>query len=195
MKSMSYILGSIRTDLAQLILGLDKARKAVRMNDRRTELALIAEQFLELAPDAVVIVDSVGTIEYVNEQAEFLFKYKRDALIGQPLASLMPERFRVKHAQHFANFVLFPRRRRMGTGFELWGLRSDGEEFAVDIAIGPVKSDHGQRYAAIVRDVSALRNAVAIIRQTVLLSQAWMAQLVTVLDDLSPDPPKESTDE
>ena len=47
---------------------------------------------LESAPDAMVIVAEDGRIEIVNEQAERMFGYEREELIGQPIEILLPER-------------------------------------------------------------------------------------------------------
>lgn len=142
------------------------------------------DSFLELSPDAVIIIDNVGTVEYFNEQAEFLWKRRRSEVLGTSIDELLPERFRGRHTKHRAEYIAEPRRRSMGQGLELYGLRSDGIEFAVDISLGPIVSGGGQRYVAVVRDVTAQRNAVAVIRQTIILTQAWMQQLSVQLDRL-----------
>src|SRR5207247_1200271 len=60
---------------------------------------------LEAAPDAMVIVERAGTIVLVNSQAERLFGYRRDQLLGQPVEMLVPERCRARHPEHgFAYF-------------------------------------------------------------------------------------------
>lgn len=52
---------------------------------------------LELAPDAIVIVDAQGRILLVNSQAEKLFGYSREELLNGPLEVLIPERYRQTH--------------------------------------------------------------------------------------------------
>ncbi len=49
--------------------------------------------FVDGAPDAVVIADRTGIIVIANESAATLFGYPRDALEGQPIGLLLPERF------------------------------------------------------------------------------------------------------
>ncbi len=46
---------------------------------------------LEAAPDAMICVEGDGRIALVNAQAERLFGYHREELIGQPVEILVPE--------------------------------------------------------------------------------------------------------
>src|SRR5689334_13088362 len=69
------------------------------------ELLNIVATFLDYTPDALVVVDSVGTIVLVNTQMETLFGYERDALIGQPIELLIPEHLRMAHATKRAHYM------------------------------------------------------------------------------------------
>lgn len=143
--------------------------------------------FLEVAPDAIVIIDGAGTIEYVNEQAEFMFRYKRERLIGQPVEILLPERFRNAHAIQRSDYSGAPMRRPMGgAGMELYGLRSDGTEMAVDISLAPIESTTGLKFAAAIRDVTAQQEAVRIIGHTLTRTAEWFAQIELALAKLNP---------
>ncbi len=115
---------------------------------------LISAEFLEIVPDAIVAVDSNGTILQVNPQAEALFGYSRDELVGQMIEILVPERHRDQHHQHRHDFAGQPRVRRMGAGLELYGRRRNGSEFPVEIALSPVETEQGTVVLSAVRDIS-----------------------------------------
>ena len=78
---------------------------------------------LESAPDAVVLIDSEGRILLVNRQAERLFGYARDELLGIPVEVLVPEQFRKAHSVHRDSYFAEPKVREMGAGLELAGHR------------------------------------------------------------------------
>jgi PAS domain S-box-containing protein len=76
--------------------------------------ARLDSQLLDAAPDAMVVVDAAGGIVLINRQAESLFGYSRDELIGQKVEVLLPERFRENHPAHRQQFSDEPRFRREG---------------------------------------------------------------------------------
>lgn len=110
--------------------------------------------FVELAPDAVVLVDGGGTVLLANAQVEAMFGYDRRELLGQRVEVLLPERYRAAHIAHRERYLAAPRTRPMGAGLELRGRRRDGSEFPVDISISPLPTAEGMIVAAAIRDIT-----------------------------------------
>jgi protein-histidine pros-kinase len=109
---------------------------------------------LESAPDAMVILGPDGKILLVNGQTERLFGYLRAELIGQPIETLVPERFRDRHPQHRDGYFSGPKARPMGMGLDLFGRRKDGKEFAAEISLSPIVTPDGTLVTAAIRDVT-----------------------------------------
>jgi PAS domain S-box-containing protein len=143
-----------------------KTIAAIRDITRRTvadETQRKSEQLfrglLDAAPDAMVVVDTNGTIQVVNAQTERLFGYARAELREQSVDVLLPERYRSAHLRHRVGYLSMPEARSMGAELELYGRRKDGTEFPVDISLSPMASESGVLVIAAIRDVTERHEA------------------------------------
>jgi len=120
---------------------------------------------LEAAPDAVIIVNAGGRIVLTNAQTEALFGYKQEELLDKPLESLLPDRFRGRHAEHRTGYMSAPRPRPMGAGLDLYARRKDGSEFPVDVKLSPLETAEGTIVISAVRDITERKRTEQEIRK------------------------------
>jgi PAS domain S-box-containing protein len=114
---------------------------------------------IEAVSDALIISDHEGVIRLINAQAERLFGYCRDELVGQPIEVLVPEGHRVRHSdlrrRHFdASSAL-----ALSDGDTLTVVGKDGVEFPVEIGLSPVPdpAGGGMLVCSSVRDIRTRR--------------------------------------
>src|SRR5205085_5082873 len=121
---------------------------------------------LDATPDATVIVDKEGRIARVNAQAERLFGYGREELLGQPVEQLLPRRFRRGHVRHRAAYAAAPRARPMGTDLDLYARRKDCSEFPVEISLSPLETAGGALVIGAIRDGTVRKRAEQALEQS-----------------------------
>jgi len=110
---------------------------------------------LDSAMDAIICADAGYRIVLYNRAAERIFGWPGERVLGQPLAMLLPERFRATHddhLRHFANTGVSSR--RMSGSTVVHGLRASGEEFPVDASISQLDTPQGRIFTVILRDVT-----------------------------------------
>ncbi|MBI2276571.1 MAG: PAS domain S-box protein [Dechloromonas sp.] len=144
-----------------------------------TERKRLEERFqrvVEYAPSAMVMIERGGRIVLVNAQTEQLFQYPRSALIGQTVEMLVPERLRGEHEHFRRGFFDVPQPRPMGAGRDLFGRRSDGSEFPVEIGLNPIETEEGMMVLASIVDITERQRAQqklesALQEKTILLNE------------------------
>ncbi len=139
---------------------------------------------LESAPDAIVIIDDQARIMIVNTQAEQLFGYTRDEMIGQPIELLLPERLKGLHAKHRTSYLRELRTRPMGAGIDLVARRKDGSEFPTEISLSPLKSETELLVTAVVRDITDRRRAAEELEHQVQRRTAHLDALLQFSQEL-----------
>jgi len=147
------------------VLAVDElGRLASSLNEMLNALAESEAKLRGLvnaAPDAILLVNKAGRIVLANEEAERLFGYAQQELLGAPVEMLVPERLRNQHAEHRAAYLTTPVTRPMGVGLELYGVHKDGREFPADIKLSHYPTKDGGIVMSAIRDITARKQAEA----------------------------------
>ncbi|MEP7363465.1 MAG: PAS domain S-box protein [Acidobacteriota bacterium] len=141
------------------------------------------ESLLESAPDGMLVVNERGVIVFANAQAEALFGYTRQELIGAGLWLLLPQRARANHDNLVAAFMESGRARQMGPGMDLSGLRKDGSEFPVEISLSPIRGVDEHWVCAAVRDVTQRRQVECQVRESSIAIRKLNAALEARIEE------------
>jgi PAS domain S-box-containing protein len=130
---------------------------------RQAEVLGKAEQkfrsLLEAAPDAMIISDEEGTISLANSEAEIMFAFPREELIGQNIRMLVPDWSSYTPPAR-ANGLAWP-----ASPTELWARRKNGRQFPVEISLSPLQTEEGLLLTSAIRDVTERRRADEAIRE------------------------------
>jgi PAS domain S-box-containing protein len=121
--------------------------------------------YLEAALDCVILADASGCVVEFNPAAERTFGYTREEALGRSLAELIvPPSLRELHDKAFARFVETREQRMFGRRLELTGMRADGTEFPVELALGQV-SGEPLLICGAVRDLTDAKRAESDLRR------------------------------
>jgi len=146
--SLEMISRTITTDDGELV------SCSIRDVTGRVKAEARFRDLLESAPDGMILIGRDGRIVLVNAQAEKMFGYSREELVGLLVDRLVPERFREHHAGHRFGYFSSPKARPMGAGLDLFALRKDGTEFPAEISLSPIETPDGTFVTAAVRDAT-----------------------------------------
>jgi PAS domain S-box-containing protein len=135
-------------DRQQAIERLQQSEAALR--DRTEVLTMQREQLrhlekeaklrtvIESVPNGIIMVNERGIITLCNSEAERMFGYERDELLGRRVEILVPLKVREKHPEYRDSFLQNPSKRQMGAGRDLSGIRKDGTEIPVEIGLNHI---------------------------------------------------------
>ena len=107
-------------------------------------------KILDLASDAIVVVNLEQCIILFNQSAEKMFGYSAEEVYWKPLEILLLEHLAGIHREHVKNLDRSSvTARRMGEGGEVLGRRKDGSTFPVDASISKVLFEGGPVFTII----------------------------------------------
>ncbi len=113
----------------------------------------------ETMVDGLIVIDTVGVIQYVNPACQTLFGYAGEELLGKNVKMLMPSPFREEHDSYLARHRETGVKRIIGIGRELKGMRSDGAIFPMYLSVGQARTGDEDIFVGIIYDLTEKKRA------------------------------------
>ena len=147
-------------------------------NDRTLELLQHSEErfrsVVQAANDAIITVDSQGSIVFWNSAAERIFGYRDVEIIGQPFLIILPQDVRAARGSDMRRALAAGRSSMTGKIIESRGVRKDGGEFPLELSLTNWKTNEGVFFTSTIRDITERKLAEAELSQ----AQAELAQSI-----------------
>src|SRR4051812_25999120 len=128
-------------------------------NEKRLEDALRTREghfrsILDTVPDAMIVIDEHGIMQFFSSAAERQFGYSAAEAIGKNISALMPEPDRSRHEGYLVRYLNTGERRIIGIGRIVTGMRNDGTTFPMHLTIGEMQSAGRPYFTGFVRDLT-----------------------------------------
>jgi two-component system sensor kinase FixL len=134
-------------------IGLAGSRLNEQTRQANTALAHV-RSILDTVPDAMVVIDRLGTIQSFSTAAERLFGWTAAEIIGRNVSELMPEPYRSAHDGYLERYLRTGERRIIGIGRVVVGERKDGSTFPMDLSVGEMQGSVHPYFTGFVRDLT-----------------------------------------
>lgn len=124
----------------------DRAVTALKVSDAKNKAILAT------AVDAIITIDTKGTVKSLNRSAEKLFGYAVKEVVGNKINMLMPDPYRKEHDKYIQNYLYSGKRKVIGQRREVEALKKDGTVFPIILALSEVRLGPTHFFVGIIRD-------------------------------------------
>jgi two-component system sensor kinase FixL len=137
--------------LSGIVLDIDEEKLLEEaLRTRESHLRSI----LDTVPDAMIVIDGYGIVQFFSTAAERLFGYTEQEAIGKNVSELMPQPDRSRHDSYLARYRSSGERHIIGIGRIVTGKRRDGTTFPMHLSIGEMQSGGEPYFTGFVRDLT-----------------------------------------
>ena len=149
-------LHAIASVANQIAVGIErKQAESARLISEARKSAILAS-----ALDCIITMDHEGRVVEFNPAAERTFGYAASEVLGQELASLIiPPALRDTHRRGLANYLVTGEGPVLGKRIEINGVRADGTEFPVELAVTAIPMEGPALFTAYLRDLTEQKKA------------------------------------
>jgi two-component system sensor histidine kinase/response regulator len=132
----------------------DKAEQLQTMADQLKGTEEVKEAILRSAGDAIITIDTEGTIGLFNPAAERVFGYAADEVLGKSLARLIPPIFEDASDEHISRYFANEANSKLGVEREINGRRKSGDAFPLELCINQTRVGEKRLFTCILRDLT-----------------------------------------
>lgn len=138
-----------------------RAEEAIRVNEETQRLIMNA------ALDAIVCFDTESFITIWTPQAEKIFGWKAEEVIGRSLSdTIVPVQYRTSYMNELHNYLKAGRHKMLGKLIELTAIDKNGKEFPVEFSIVHIRQGSNEFFCTFIRDISQRKQAEKAIRSS-----------------------------
>lgn len=118
------------------------------------------KNLFEVSLDALITINGKGRIIEWNPQAEKIFGYTKEEVIGVKLSdTIIPDTYRSAHDDGMDTFHKTGEGPVLNQRIEISAVRKSGEEFPIELTIFPIKHENEHFFTAFVRDITELKGS------------------------------------
>jgi two-component system sensor kinase FixL len=141
----------VASHLSGLVIDIDDQKQIEEaLRTRESHLRSI----LETIPDAMIVIDGKGILQFFSSAAERQFGYTEQEAIGKNVSILMPNPDRSRHDGYLARYLSTGERHIIGVGRIVTGQRRDGTTFPMHLSIGEMQSGGVPHFTGFVHDLT-----------------------------------------
>ena len=130
-----------------------------RSNEQLSQSQFDLQQLLIHAPDAIIVIDQNGIIQFWNPKAEAIFFWKADEVVGELLTNtIIPQQYRQMHESGMKRYLATGEARVLNKTIEITALKKTGEEFFVSLTISTTQQKGKPAFIAFIRDITLQKN-------------------------------------
>ena len=169
-------VGTLTEAFNQMLGQIQSQNTALRESEERFR------SVAESAADAIIITDGLERVLSWNKGARLMFGYEATEVQGQLLSGLVAESYRALYSASMDRFYKNGSEESRGRAMEFFGLRKDGTEFPIEMAMSHWTTGSGDFFSGVIRDVSERKTAEVTLRdsQQRLLETSRLAGMAEV---------------
>ncbi|GGY63135.1 hypothetical protein GCM10011613_03460 [Cellvibrio zantedeschiae] len=136
--------------ISQFMIAIAHRRQHVIDEENIKRQAKHTQAILDGAFDGIITLNESGIITSFNHAAEVIFGYRANQIIGSSLLKLLPKYARNQNEQNPIKNIS----EILDVGQEMVGLRKNGKEFEMELALSAIQGEVDIAYVGVIRDIS-----------------------------------------